>query len=93
MNMLSPALSVVDNLWEFLLIITFGNILWLPGVNGTSIIFPIIFTLGIANTGINADSIASVQDPTTYMNLQMFRITILGEARNTIGLVLLNDEK
>lgn len=89
MNILSPALSVVDNIWGFLAIITFGNILWILGVNGTSIIFPIVFTLGITNTGLNASLVAAGQDPNVYMNLQMFRVAILGGAGNTLGLCLL----
>ncbi len=115
MKILSPALAVVDNVWGFLAIITFGNILWILGVNGTSIIFPIVFALGIKNTGLNADLVAAGQDPSVYivfalgikntglnadlvaagqdpsvyMNLQMFRIAILGGAGNTLGLALL----
>lgn len=89
MSMLTPALAVVDNIWGFLLIVTFGNILWFFGVNGTSIIFPILFSLGIANTGINSELVNTGSDPTALMNLQMFRIAILGGAGNTLGLVLL----
>ena len=89
MQGLTPALSVVDNLWGFIALITFGNILWILGVNGTSIIFPIAFALGIANTGVNADLVAKGLEPTNFMNLQMFRIAILGGAGNTIGLTLL----
>ena len=89
MKVLSPALAVVDNIWGFLAIITFGNILWILGVNGTSIIFPIVFALGIKNTGLNADLVAAGQHPSVYMNLQMFRVAILGGAGNTIGLALL----
>ena len=89
MKVLTPALSVVDNIWGYLAIITFGNVLWLLGVNGTSIIFPIVFALGIQNTGINADLVAKGQDPSVIMNLQMFRFAILGGAGNTLGLTLL----
>ncbi|GAA0070433.1 PTS transporter subunit EIIC [Clostridium sardiniense] len=89
MNILTPALSSVDNIWGFLFIITFGNILWVFGVNGTSIIFPIVFALGIANTGINADLVASGGQPTQLMNLQMFRYAIAGGAGNTLGLIFL----
>lgn len=89
MKILTPALSVVDNIWGYILIITFSNILWILGVNGTSIIFPIVFSLGIANTGINADLVAAGQDPNVYMNLQMFRFAILGGAGNALGLILL----
>ena len=88
-KILTPALSIVDNIWGYLAVITFGNILWLLGVNGTSIIFPIVFTLGVQNTGINADLVAQGQDPSVIMNLQMFRIAILGGAGNTLGLTLL----
>ena len=89
MKVLTPALSVVDNIWGYLAIITLGNVLWLLGVNGTSIIFPIVFALGIQNTGINADLVANGQDPSVVMNLQMFRLAILGGAGNTLGLTLL----
>ena len=89
MNILTPALSVVDNIWGFLFLITFSNVLWLFGINGTSIIFPIAFSLGITNTGINAELVAAGQDPTNLMNLQLFRVAILGGAGNTIGLIIL----
>lgn len=89
LQLLNPALSIVDNLWGFLIIVTFGNILWILGVNGTSIIFPIVFTLGITNTGLNAELLAAGKEPNIYMNLQMFRATVLGGAGNTIGLCIL----
>ena len=89
MGILTPALSVVDNLWGFIFLITFSNLLWLFGVNGTSIIFPIVFSLGIANSGLNAELVAAGQAPTNLMNLQMFRIAIMGGAGNTIGLIIL----
>lgn len=89
LKLLNPALSIVDNIWGFLFIITFGNVLWLLGVNGTSIIFPIVFTLGITNTGLNAELLASGNEPNIYMNLQMFRATVLGGAGNTLGMCIL----
>ncbi|CEN75687.1 PTS system [[Clostridium] sordellii] len=89
MNILTPALNIADNLWGYLLLITFGNVLWLFGVNGTSIIFPIAFALGLSNTGLNSDLVSAGQDPNVIMNLQMFRIAILGGAGNTLGLALL----
>ncbi|MGL4522625.1 MAG: PTS sugar transporter subunit IIC [Bacilli bacterium] len=89
MSLLTPAFGVVDNIWGFLLILTFSNILWIFGVNGTSIVFPILFTLGIQNTGINAELVAAGQEPTNLMNLQMFRYAILGGAGNTLGLIIL----
>lgn len=89
MMVLTPALSIGNNIWGYVAIVVFGNLLWLFGINGTSIIFPLVFSLGIANTGINAELIKAGQEPQMLMNLQMFRIAILGGAGNTIGLVLL----
>ncbi|MGL6115621.1 PTS sugar transporter subunit IIC [Cetobacterium sp. SF1] len=89
MALLTPALAVGNNLFGYLGIIVFGNLLWLFGINGTSIIFPIVFSLGITNTGINGELVKAGQEPQMLMNLQMFRIAILGGAGNTIGLVLL----
>lgn len=89
MMILTPALTIGNNIWGYVAIVVFGNLLWLFGINGTSIIFPLVFSLGIANTGINAELIKSGQEPQMLMNLQMFRVAILGGAGNTIGLVIL----
>lgn len=89
MALLTPGLSAIDNIWVYIAIAVFANVLWLFGINGTSIIFPIVFTVGIANTGINAEAVVNGQDPSVIMNLQMMRYMILGGAGNTLGLVLL----
>ena len=57
MSILTPAISGVDNIWMFMGIYLFSNILWLFGINGSSIVFPIVFALCIANTGVNAEKI------------------------------------
>lgn len=89
MKILTPGIDIAGSLWGLLIIVIIGQILWLFGINGTSIIFPIIFTLGIAQTGANAEQFANNQQMTHLMNLQMFRISVLGGAGNTLGLVLL----
>lgn len=89
MSILTPAISGVDNVWVYMAIFAFSNVLWLFGINGSSIIFPIVFTLGIANTGINADLVNAGSDPNVAMNLQMYRYAVLGGGGNTLGLVLL----
>lgn len=89
MSILTPAISGVDNLWAYIGIFAFSNILWLFGINGSSIIFPIVFTLGITNTGLNADLINAGQPAEHIMNLQMYRYAVLGGGGNTLGLVLL----
>ena len=61
MMILTPALTIGNNIWGYVAIVVFGNLLWLFGINGTSIIFPLVFSLVIANTGINAVLIKSVQ--------------------------------
>ena len=89
MQVLTPATNIAGSLGGFLLIVTLGNILWLFGINGSSIIFPIVFTLGMAQTGLNAEQMANKEAMTHLMNLQMFRISVLGGAGGTLGLVLL----
>lgn len=89
MTLLTPAMGISGSLWGFIFIVTFGNILWLFGINGSSIIFPLLFTMGITNTGLNADLVANGEPAIHAMNLQMFRLSILGGAGNTLGLVIL----
>lgn len=89
MSLLTPAISGVDNVWMFMGIYLFSNILWLFGINGSSIVFPIAFTLCIANTGINAELVNAGKEATEIMNLQMFRYVLMGGAGNTLGLVIL----
>lgn len=89
MSVLTPALSGVDNVWGFMAIFAFSNILWLFGINGSSIIFPIVFAVGLQNTGLNGDLVNAGQVPTHVMNLQMYRYAVLGGGGNTLGLVLL----
>lgn len=88
-GLLVPFLNTGNNLWGYIGILVFGNILWLFGINGTSIIFPVVFSLGINNTGINAELFSRGEEPNMIMNLQMFRYYVLGGAGNTLGLTLL----
>ncbi|GBU10596.1 PTS system cellobiose-specific IIC component [Erysipelotrichaceae bacterium] len=88
-GLLTPGLGVVNNIWVYIAIVIFSNLLWLVGINGTSIVFPIVFSIGIANTGVNAEAVMSGGEATMVMNLQMFRYMILGGAGNTLGLVML----
>lgn len=89
MQVLTPATDLAGSLGGFLLIVTLGNVLWLFGINGSSIIFPLVFTLGIAQTGYNAEQLANGEAMTHLMNLQMFRISVMGGAGATMGLVIL----
>lgn len=89
MQILTPATDIAGSLGGFLLITTLGNILWLFGINGSSIIFPLVFTLGIAQTGLNAEQMANGETMTHLMNLQMYRISVMGGSGATLGLILL----
>lgn len=89
MSVLTPAISSADNLWIYMGIFAFSNILWLFGINGSSIIFPIVFVLGVTNSGLNAELINAGKEATHVMNLQMYRYAILGGGGNTLGLVIL----
>lgn len=89
MSVLTPAISSADNLWVYMGIFAFSNILWLFGINGSSIIFPIVFVLGLTNSGLNAELVNAGKAATHVMNLQMYRYAVLGGGGNTLGLVIL----
>ena len=89
MKCLTPATFLANSLWGYILIVTLGNLLWLIGVNGSNVIFPIVFATGIAATGANAALVAKGLVPTHLMNLQMFRIAVLGGSGNSLALVIL----
>ena len=42
MKCLTPATFLANSLWGYILIVTLGNLLWLIGVNGSNVIFPIV---------------------------------------------------
>lgn len=89
MSLLTPAIEVGNNIWVFAGIIMFSNILWFLGINGTSVIFPIVFMVGLSGTGANAEMVARGLEPTNPMNLQLFRYAMIGGSGGTIGLILL----
>lgn len=89
MSFLTPAIEVGNNIWVYAGIIAFSNILWFLGINGTSVVFSIVFMIGLAGTGANAELVAQGLAPTNPMNLQLFRYAMLGGAGGTMGLVIL----
>lgn len=88
-TLLTPAIEIGNNIWVFALIILFGNLLWFFGVNGTSVIFPIVFTLGLNGTAANASAMKDGLETMTAMNLQLFRYAMIGGTGGTLGLILL----
>ena len=90
MSILTPAISGVDNIWMFMGIYLFSNILWLFGINGSSIVFPIVFALCIANTGVNAELVNAGKAPTALINLQMFRYVLTRWGRKYIRTCFIN---
>lgn len=89
MSLLTPAIEVGNNIWVYAGIIMFSNILWFLGINGTSVVFSIVFMIGLAGTGANVEMVAQGLAPTNAMNLQLFRYAMLGGAGGTLGLILL----
>ena len=89
MTVLTPAIEVGNNIWVYAAIIMFSNILWFFGINGTSVVFSIVFMIGLAGTGANAEMVAQGVAPTNPMNLQLFRYAMLGGAGGTLGLIAL----
>src|SRR5699024_8300964 len=66
MSLLTPAIEVGNNIWVFAGIIMFSNILWFLGINGTSVIFSIVFMIGLSGTGANAEMVAKGLEPTNF---------------------------
>ena len=93
MSILTPAINVGNNVWVYALIIMFSNILWFLGINGTTVVFPIVFMIGLNGTAANAEAIAAGASAVTSMNLQLFRYAMLGGAGGTLGLIILIVEK
>lgn len=89
LKVLTPNFSIDNSLIAFVLVLTFGNILWLLGFNGTSIVFTILFTIATSNTSLNKEMISNGTIANHYINLQLFKACILGGAGNTIGLCIL----
>lgn len=89
MTLLTPAIEVGNNIWVYAGIIMFSNLLWFIGINGTSVVFSIVFMIGLAGTGANAELVAQGLAPTNAMNLQLFRYAMLGGAGGTLGLIIL----
>lgn len=89
MSLLTPAIEVGNNVWVYAGIMMFSNILWFLGINGTSVVFSIVFMIGLAGTGANAEMVAQGLTPTNPMNLQLFRYAMLGGAGGTLGLIVL----
>lgn len=89
MSLLTPAIDVGNNIWVYAGIIMFSNILWFFGINGTSVVFSVVFMIGLAGTGANAALVAEGLAPTNPMNLQLFRYAMLGGAGGTLGLIIL----
>lgn len=89
MSILTPAINVGNNVWVYALIIMFSNVLWFLGINGTSVVFPIVFMIGLAGTAANAEALAANLPMENSMNLQLFRYAMLGGAGGTLGLIIL----
>lgn len=89
MSLLTPAIDVGNNVWVFAGIIMFSNILWFLGINGSSVVFSIVFMIGLAGTGSNAEMVVKGLEPTNPMNLQLYRYAMLGGAGGTLGLIAL----
>lgn len=84
----APSIDAVSGLWGFLIILTISNVLWLFGINGFSVVFPILFTTTLTGTLQNAELMANGSDLTNPMNIQMLRVALIGGSGNTIGLAI-----
>lgn len=55
-NILTPLFNVVLNPVTIVLIVTFGNLLWVFGIHGTSVVYSILMPVLMQNMAANADA-------------------------------------
>lgn len=55
-NVLTPILNVALNPVTVILIVTFGNLLWLFGIHGTSVVYSILMPVLMQNMSANAEA-------------------------------------
>lgn len=55
-NILTPLFNVALNPFTVILIVTFGNLLWLFGIHGTSVVYSILMPVLMQNMSANAEA-------------------------------------
>lgn len=82
-------LSAVNSVPGMIIVMVFASLLWLVGVHGTMIVYPILMPLMIGAIMQNAQLVAAGQDPVFSPMMLFGAIGMVGGTGNTMGLSIL----
>lgn len=88
-GLLMAPLSAVNSVPGILFLIFIGNLLWICGVHGTMILYPIYIPLLIEAITKNTALVAAGQDPVFSPVMIIAAMTMVGGTGNTLGFVML----
>ncbi len=90
MQVLSPAIGSVNNIWGFLFLLLFAQIMWLIGIHGMALILPIVMTLGASNIMANAAAkVAGHSMPFIITDSFWYNFVIMSGSGATMALTLM----
>ncbi len=89
-NILTPIFNMALNPFTVILIVTFGNLLWLFGIHGTSVVYSILMPVLMQNMAANAEAyIAGGPDALVLYPTSLLMWMAIGATGCTLGLTLL----
>ncbi len=89
-NVLTPLFNVALNPVTVVLIVTFGNILWLFGIHGTSVVYSILMPVLMQNMAANAEAyIAGGESALVLYPTSLLMWMAVGATGCTLGLTIL----
>ena len=89
-NVLTPLFNFALNPVTIILIVTFGNILWLFGIHGTSVVYSILMPVLMQNMAANAEAYIKGGEAACTLYPTMFLMWMsIGATGCTLGLTLL----
>lgn len=88
-NVLTPLFNMALNPFTVILIVTFGNILWLFGIHGTSVVYSILMPVLMQNMAANAEAyLAGGESALVLYPSSLLLWMAIGATGCTLGLTL-----
>lgn len=89
-NVLTPLFNMALNPFTVILIVTFGNILWLFGIHGTSVVYSILMPVLMQNMAANAEAyLKGGEAALTLYPTSLLMWMAMGATGCTLGLTVL----
>lgn len=89
-SLLMAPLNVANSIPGILFLIPLATLLWVLGIHGTMIIFPVVVPFMLEFVAKNSELIASGQSPEFSPVMLFSSLAMVGGTGNTLGLVLLS---